>query len=134
MNEGTITLNIGEGFMQEQMTFRLTDCIPTKAYSIWNIGENMPDGYLPLGRRSEMQPYPGGGNIDTDSLFAIKTEGAQKILAVTRSGVNSLSAMEAYLEENADAKPDTYEYVLCGRIREALPYMKSIKNIEFLEG
>lgn len=77
---------------------------------------------------------PAGGNIDTDSLFAIKTEGAQKILAVTRSGVNSLSAMEAYLEEHADAKPDTYEYVLCGRIREALPYMKSIKNIEFLEG
>lgn len=37
-------------------TFELVDHVPL-GYSIWNIGKNMADGYLPLCRLAAVQPY-----------------------------------------------------------------------------
>ena len=61
-------------------TFELVDHIP-QGYTIWNIGKNMIDGYLPLCRLAYFQPFPGARNIEVDTLKAIKCDGAQVILA-----------------------------------------------------
>lgn len=69
-------------------TFEIVDFFPL-GYSIWNIGKNMPDGYLPLCRLSQRQPFPGGRNIETDTLKAIKIDGAQTVLAAVDRGCNT---------------------------------------------
>ena len=63
----------------KEHTFQLVDFVPF-GYEIWNIGKNMPKGYLPLCRLSAYQPFPGGRNIEVDRLKAIKIKGAQLIL------------------------------------------------------
>ena len=60
-------------------TFQVVDFVPF-GYEIWNIGKNMPKDYLPLCRLSAYQPFPGGRNIEVDTLKAIKIKGAQLIL------------------------------------------------------
>ena len=74
-------------------TFELVDRVPL-GYSIWNIGENMADGYLPLCRLAAVQPFPGGRSIEVDTLKAIKCEGAQEILAAAGWGPETLDEME----------------------------------------
>lgn len=64
-------------------TFRLVDCV-LPGYMIWNIGRHhMPEGYLPLCRLAFFQPFPGGRNIDAETLLAIKIDGAHTILDAT---------------------------------------------------
>lgn len=60
--------------------FEIVDKI-TLGYEIWNIGNNMPEGYLPICRLKGLQPFEGGREIDVNSLRAIKTEHAQTILS-----------------------------------------------------
>lgn len=56
-------------------TFRIVDSVPP-GYEVWNIGSrHMPEGYLPLCRRSAVQPFPGGEAINVETLLAIKTDG-----------------------------------------------------------
>ena len=80
-------------------TFELVDRVPL-GYSIWNIGENMADGYLPLCRLAAVQPFPGGRSIEVDTLKAIKCEGAQEILAAAGWGPETLDEMERYIKKN----------------------------------
>ena len=58
--------------------FEIINCIPL-GYQIWNIGEFI-DGYLPLCKLKQIQPFEGCTEIETDTLKAIKVDGAQKIL------------------------------------------------------
>ena len=72
-------------------TFRLVDHIPL-GYIIWNIGKHhMPEGYLPLCRLSLFQPFPGGRNIEVETLRAMKFDGAHIILDAIGSVWNSSS-------------------------------------------
>lgn len=107
-------------------TFELVDYVP-HGYQIWNIGKNMIDGYLPLCRLSPHQPFPGGRNIEVDTLKAIKVDGAQTILAVTTGGQGTIDEMEKYLNQYKNAKPGTWSYSQVERIKKALPIMKQIK-------
>ena len=108
--------------------FQVVDHFP-HGYQIWNIGKNMIDGYLPLCRTKTNQPFPGCMEVETDTLKAIKTEGAQAILAVTSSGLNSSARMEQYLTKYKGAFPNTYEKSMCEKIIKALPYMKEIESL-----
>ena len=108
-------------------TFEIVDFIPL-GFSIWNIGKNMPDGYLPLCRLSQRQPFPGGRNIETDTLKAIKIEGAQTILAAVSRGCNTIEAMEAFVNEHADAAPGTCSYTEVQLYKAALPIMRQLKR------
>ena len=96
-------------------------------YKIWNIGNNMVEGYLPLCRLSQYQPFDGGRVTETDTLKAIKTDGAQKILAAIGGGQDTIKKMENYIRRYADAKPGTYAHKQVERIKEALPYMYELK-------
>ena len=107
-------------------TFEIVEEFPL-GYEIWNIGKNMLDGYLPLCRLSQKQPFGGGRCIEIDTLKAIKCNGAQAILAAIGGGVNTLNDMENYISKHQNAKPDSYEHLKVQRIQKALPFMYQIK-------
>jgi len=101
--------------------FELVDHVP-HGYIVWNIGKNMIDGYLPLCRLAARQPFPGGRNIETDTLKAIKTEHAQTILASMGIGPKTVEEMERYIEKH----PNKWGV---DRMKKALPYMRQIKGL-----
>lgn len=107
-------------------TFELVDHIPY-GYMIWNIGDNMIDGYLPLCRLSTCQPLPGGRRIETDNLKAIKVNEARAILNVSiRCGTSTLKDMERYVKryENSNKRSRLNDVE---RIKRVLPAMKQIE-------
>jgi len=106
--------------------FEIIDHVPL-GYEIWNIGKNMPEGYLPLCRLKNPQPYEGCREVEADTLKAIRVEDAQTILAAVGGGQNTVEAMEAYIKRYAKAKPNTYSYRQVQRMKNALPIMKQIK-------
>lgn len=106
--------------------FEVVDFVPL-GYSIWNIGANMVDGYLPLCRLSKYQPFEGATNIETDTLKAIKCDGAKTILAAIGGGANTIEKMESYIEKHRNARPNTACHMAVKRCRKALPFMRKIK-------
>lgn len=108
--------------------FEVVDHVPY-GYFIWNIGENMVDGYLPLCRLCNVQPFPGGRNIEVDTLKAIKIAGAQVILAASGYGDDTVHGMEEYIKKHAKSKPGTCAHEEVKRMKKALPLMKQIKGL-----
>lgn len=106
--------------------FEVVDSVPL-GYSIWNIGTNMVDGYLPFCRLSKYQPFEGATNIETDTLKAIKVDGAKTILAAIGDGANTIEKMESYIEKHRNAKPNTVGHMYVKRCKKALPYMRKIQ-------
>lgn len=104
------------------LTFELVEKI-TRPYEIWNIGTYMADGYLPLCRLKRNQPFTEGRCIEMDTLRAIKTDGAQVILAAIGGGHNTVSKMEEYIEKYENARPGTYSHEQVQKMKKALPYM-----------
>lgn len=101
--------------------FELVDSVPA-GFEIWNIGRNMIDGYLPLCETGNHGPY----SVNPDTLKAIKIEGAQTILAAIGGGQGTIESMERYIKRYANAKPGTWSYTQCDRMRKALPIMRKI--------
>ena len=100
--------------------WRVVDAVPL-AYDIWNIGSNMPDGYLPLRRPAYYQPFMGAQEVDTETLCVLPLKDAQKILAVSIFGLNTPKKTEEYVKTH---KRGDYKYE---EAVEALGVMKSIK-------
>ena len=113
-------------FGQMSDTFELGDFVP-HGYLIWNIGENMPDGYLPLCRLAARQPFPGGRSIEPDTLKAIKCEGAQTILSAIGYGPDTKDAIVQYIDKHSSAEPGSRYYIPVQRMKAALPYLEKIK-------
>jgi hypothetical protein len=63
----------------DDRTFEEVENIPA-GYQIWNIGDNMVNGYLPL-----CQLYPGTYNIIPHTLKALKIDN-DELLKLLRSG------------------------------------------------
>ncbi len=103
-------------------TFELVDRVP-RGYFVWNIGKNMIDGYLPLCRLAFFQPFPGGRNIEVETLKAIKCEGAQTILAAIGYGPETPDQMERYIEKHERKRNHAVEVE---RMKKALPLMRQI--------
>lgn len=113
-------MNKPETITSKHNTFEIVNHVPL-GYQIWNIGKNMPDGYLPLCR-----VIPSMYRVEADTLKAIKIDGAQKILAAVGGGENTIEKMERYIQKHQDAKSDTWEYLQVQRMKEALPVMRQI--------
>jgi len=108
--------------------FELVDYVPYGS-RIWNIGKNMIDGYLPL-------VYTGGYDgcqVNTQTMKAIKVDGAQTILAAMGHGDNTVEKMEKYISDFKDSKEEI-KIAQIQKYKAALPIMKGIKGIEKLEG
>ena len=105
--------------------FEIVDHVPV-GYEIWNIGRNMVDGYLPLCRPAARQPFEGACAIDTESLKAIKCDGAQIILAAIGGGQNTIPKMERYIKRYGESvKPVTARRVQ--RMKAALEVMRTLE-------
>lgn len=117
MKKNTIT--------NEDDVFELVEEFPL-GYHIWNIGKNMRDGYLPLCRLRPVQPFPGGREIEPDTLKAIKCDGAQVILAAIGYGPETPREMEQYIAKHAQ---DPRHAWIVQRMEKALPFMRKIKWI-----
>lgn len=105
--------------------FEVTDRVE-KGYLIWNIGSNMPDGYLPLCKLKKDQPFKGGRDIETDSLKCIPMDGAQVILAAAGYGAQTPEEMRRYIERYKTGKSDWRRWA-SEKMEKALPYMDSIE-------
>lgn len=110
--------------------YEIVDEVPL-GYMIWNIGENAPDGYLPFCRLSRHQPFEGGRNIETDTLKAMKVDGAREILAAVSAGHGTLAKMEGYVQGHRNPQKD-WEQRSVALCCKAIPYMRRIKGIENL--
>jgi hypothetical protein len=104
-----------EKLIDGKYTFEVINYVPY-GYVIWNIGKNMIDGYLPLVQ------VDGEYQVNTKTMKAIKIEGAQKILAVTTHGQNTIKKMETYIKRYENSKRKcTQRHV--ERLKEALEVM-----------
>ena len=103
-------------------TFELVDRVPL-GYSIWNIGKNMADGYLPFCRLAAVQPFPGGRDIEVNTLKAIKCEGAQVILEAAGWGPETPEQMERYIKKNEKNPHKQFEVK---QMKKALPFMQKL--------
>lgn len=101
--------------------FEIVDHVPA-GYVIWNIGQNMPDGYLPITETMIENKY----HINPNTLKAIKFEGAQAILSATILGPNTVKKAERYIARHEHQK--NYQWRV-GKMKAALPLMKQIKGL-----
>lgn len=130
--ESEYGVSVGEDLMGQEselawegLTFRLTDNFIRPAYHIWNIP--MPDGYVPLCRLKQVQPFSGGREVDTETLFAIRTDGARAILAAQGAGPESSSEMRDYIMERKNSANE-WEQKKIRRMRVAIPFLETIEN------
>ena len=105
--------------------FQIVDKVPL-GYQIWNIGRNMPDGYLPFCRLAFRQPFDGAQEIETETLKALPTPHAQEILVAVGSAGKTQKELEEYLRRHRNAKPGSWEYLEKERIQRALPYLRAL--------
>ena len=101
--------------------FELVDSVPY-GYEIWCIGENMPEGYLPL-----IQPIENGSyHVNMKTMKAIKTDGARTILKAASMGAGTVKEAEEYIKKNQGKKGKAWiiEYM-----EKALPYMRQIQGL-----
>lgn len=103
--------------------FEVVDSI-TGGYQIWNIG-TFVEGYLPLCRLKQVQPFDGCTEVETDTLRAIKVDGAQVILDAIGGGQNTIESMERYVKKNSKSTK-AYTMRKVEKIRKALKYMYKI--------
>lgn len=110
--------------VDKRHTFEIVDFIPD-GYLIWNIGKNMVDGWLPICRLCKHQPWEEARRVE--DLKAIRTDGAQTILAAIGGGQDTIPKMERYIKRYKNAKPGTWCYRQVQRMKAALPYMRELK-------
>jgi len=110
----------------EGHTFEVVEEVPL-GYSIWNIGERAPKGYLPL-----CQTLDGAWKINAETLKAIKTDDAQAILKISIRGYNTLPSLEKYLS-HCENRRETVAKVDIELCRKALTALRSIKGAEYLK-
>lgn len=108
-------------------TFEIVDSVPPNFF-IWNIGKNMPDGYLPICRLADVQPFEGGRSIDVKSLKAIKTPDAQRILEVAHIG-GTVADVKKFIKKNENKKPSTWAKTYAEKAKKILPIMQNIKGL-----
>lgn len=113
MREQYVTSNAGHKFL-------VVDKIP-KGYIVWNIGNNMQEGYVPICMLTDNV----SSKIIPGTLKAVRSEGAAIILEAVGRGQNTLAKMEAYVKRYSKSKSRAVQ-VNISRLRKAIPYMKQI--------
>jgi hypothetical protein len=107
--------------------FEVVDEIPW-GYTIWNIGKNMIDDYLPLVQVGGYDGY----QVNINTMKAIKVKDAQIVLNAIGWGTDTVKEMESFQKKYADTF-DASKQAQIIRINNALPIMRGIKGIENLK-
>ena len=82
-------------------TFEVVDKIPN-GYIIWNIGDNMIDGYIPLAKPAG--PY----EIDPWSLRAIKIEDASDLKLLREGAHHGIVSLDTAIKASKIKDPKSY--------------------------
>ena len=101
--------------------FEVVESVP-KHYFIWNIGDNMVDGYLPLCEwlnPDDKEDF----SVNVDTLKAVKLPEAQTVLEVAGCA-GTPWGMEAYVKKHSEAPKGTWEYTKVERIKKVLPILE----------
>lgn len=108
-----------------EYVFEIVDSIP-KGYSLWNIGHNMQDDYLPL-----VQTYEGTYEVNTNTMKAVYIKDAQVVLQAIGRGQGTIKKMETYIKRNKNPKMlSTKRHV--DKLIKAVEILKTIKGAENL--
>lgn len=104
-------------------TFEIVESVP-EGFSIWNIGENMVEGYLPLCEPVE----EGSFKVNVDTLKAIKLEGAQTVLKAIgySDATDTVEGMERYIKRYRNANGGFAQHKR-DKMIAALPILKTVK-------
>lgn len=108
----------------EDLYFRVTDGEIPLGYTIWNLGRNIPDGYLPLCR-----PRPNEPDFeDVDSLVCVPIAGSQVILDAVGVGYKTVCDMCHFIKKMARRKnlsPSEKEDL--ARCEAAIPLLAKVR-------
>lgn len=99
-------------------TFEVVESIPAD-YTIWNIGKNMVDGYLPLCQTED------GHEVKVETLKAVKVEKAQVILSAVGFGPQTIKEMETYIKRYSKSKREVTRRRV-ERLKAAVEVMKTL--------
>ncbi|MDQ0360011.1 hypothetical protein [Breznakia pachnodae] len=99
--------------------FEIVEHVP-QGYEIWNIGENMIDGYLPLAQ------VDSDYKVNPKTLKAIKVDGAQIILSAVGYKPKTVKGMEKFINKYDGNKSKQW---IVDKIKKALPIMRTIKGL-----
>ncbi|HEY5588857.1 MAG TPA: hypothetical protein VIK86_07880 [Candidatus Paceibacterota bacterium] len=109
-----------ENIIKGEHIFEVVTEIPY-GYTIWNIGKNMNDGYLPL---CQVGGY-NGCQVNISTLKALEVKEAQTILAAIGYGQKTIKDMQNYIDKNNNYQAE--------RFKKAIEIMKNIKGIQKLQ-
>ena len=101
------------------LIYEVVEKVP-KGYKIWNIGDNMEPGYLPL--YEELENW----HANPDTLKAVKIEGAEKVLAAIGNGTDTLKKMKTYIKKYASSKK-AHTLRRVERIKAAIEVLEKVK-------
>ena len=105
------------------LTFQVVDTIPA-GYEVWNIGNHMPAGYIPVCQLSPRRPFDGLYDVDTRTLKAVKTPDAEHILRAAARGFKTIYAMESYITNCSNS--DWLHEENLSVLEKAIPAMRQI--------
>lgn len=114
--------------------FEVVDTIPY-GYGVWNIPtDGLPDGYLPLAKLKDVQPFKGCMEVESNTLKAIRAKGVKEMIyAKGLTGCKNIYEAKAYMDdfyknqealEQSDISDMPYEAKV---VSEALAYMRMLK-------
>lgn len=85
--------------------------------------ERIPEGFLPLCKLADRQPFSGARNIDISSLVVIRLDCAQDILDISIKGYNTVDKMQKYINSKSCDK------LLKKKIEKVLPIVQEIELV-----
>lgn len=100
MPECTVDFTIANGILEcHGHKFRIVSQLPMDM-RVWNIGRNMPEGWLPLCKLlNSPDPWKAKYWIDPDQLCCIPCKEAWEVMHITTmTGVGNIAEMEEYLK------------------------------------
>lgn len=104
--------------------FQVVDECPL-GYNVWNVPADMIPGYLPFCRLSSHQQFPGGRQVDTETLKAVRCDHAEEIIDATTMGYYTPQDIETALKKVKSGKSELLDYTI-KTLETALPYMKAL--------
>lgn len=110
--------------------FEIVKEVPV-GYSIWNIGMNMPEGWLPLCRL--VNPNSDSYEIETDTLKTIRVPNAQCVLKAAGYGFSTVAKMKKYIATYGKSKNGRIQLKV-SVCREALDVLNTVPGAEHLIG
>lgn len=111
--------------------FEVVDKWPQN-YLIWNIGYDAIPGYIPFCQLDSYQPFPGGRNVNVNTLKAYKTDAYKEIMiAASGSCSFTLEDMKKYLKRcEKKKKLSSWDRKYVPKVERAIEEIERILNKE----